>query len=139
MSNVQYETNGSNNMPLPYVESIDISNQNTNQSCGLKSFFISYLELQLANLDLWDSQSNSTYIFRYIETVHKGLKNIKFSLYYIANFIRNRSLKNNREKDISSLTGFGQVTLLLILSIYKGGWDTLKIDDNVTYFCQKIS
>ena len=139
MSNVQYETNGSNNMPLPYVESTDISNQNTNQSCGLKSFFISYLELQLANLDLWDSQSNSTYIFRYIETVHKGLKNIKFSLYYIANFIRNRSLKNNREKDISSLTGFGQVTLLLILSIYKGGWDTLKIDDNVTYFCQKIS
>ena len=126
-------------MPLPYVESTDISNQNTNQSCGLKSFFISYLELQLANLDLWDSQSNSTYIFRYIETVHKGLKNIKFSLYYIANFIRNRSLKNNREKDISSLTGFGQVTLLLILSIYKGGWDTLKIDDNVTYFCQKIS
>jgi len=126
-------------MPLPYVESTDISNQNTNQSCGLKSFFISYSELQLANLDLWDSQSNSTYIFRYIETVHKGLKNIKFSLYYIANFIRNRSLKNNREKDISSLTGFGQVTLLLILSIYKGGWDTLKIDDNVTYFCQKIS
>jgi len=139
MSNVQYETNGSNDMPLPYVESTDISNQNTNQSCSLKSFFISYSELQLANLDLWDSQSNSTYIFRYIETVHKGLKNIKFSLYYIANFIRNRSLKNNREKDISSLTGFGQVTLLLILSIYKGGWDTLRIDDNVTYFCQKIS
>ena len=55
MSNVQNEANSLNNTSPPYMKSTDINNQNLNQSCGFESSFIPYSELQLANLDLWNS------------------------------------------------------------------------------------
>jgi len=64
-----------------------------------------------------------------METICKDLKNIKISLYQIVDFIKNRNLKNNREEDIHSFVDFGQVAWTLILSIYKSGWDALKIDN----------
>jgi len=53
-----------------------------------------------------------------METVLEDLKNIKISLYHIVDFIKNRKLENNREEDIPSLIGFGQVACLDIHLIY---------------------
>jgi len=100
---------------------------------------IPYLELQLANPDLWNSQSNTVFIFGTIETIHENLKNIKISLHCITDFIRSRSLRNNRKENIPSLTGFIQAAWSSILSIYISGWDALKIDDNNVSFHHKIS
>ena len=41
-----------------------------------------------------------------METILEDLKNVKILLYHIANFIKNRELKSNREEDISNLIGF---------------------------------
>jgi len=89
------------------------------------------LELQLANPDLCNSQSNTVFIFGTIEIIHENLKNIKISLHCIADFIRNRSLRNNRKEDIPSLTGFRQAVWSSILSIYKSGRDALKISEKI--------
>ena len=53
-----------------------------------------------------------------METVSENLKNIKILLYHIIDFIKDRKLENNREKDIPSLIGFGQVACLDIYLIY---------------------
>ena len=66
------------------------------------------MESQPANPDLWDGQSKPISIFGNTESIHEDLKNIKTSINHIADLIKNRKLKNNREEDIPSLIGFGQ-------------------------------
>ena len=51
------------------------------------------------------------------------INNIKISLSQISDFIINRELKNNREKDISFLKGFSQITFDFIFTVFKGKWD----------------
>jgi len=79
---------------------------------------ISYSEAQPVKSKLWNDHSDPISIFGTVETILEDLKNIKISLYHIADFIKNRKLKNNRKKDVSSLVGFGQVAWTLISSIY---------------------
>ena len=45
--------------------------------------------------------------------------NIKISLFYIFDFINNKKLKNNREKDISFLKNFSQIVFNFIFTIFK--------------------
>jgi len=70
---------------------------------------ISYLEAQPVKFKLWNGYSNPIFIFGTAEIILEDLKNIKISLHYITNFIKNRKQKNNRKKDVLSLIGFGQV------------------------------
>jgi len=51
-------------------------------------------------------------------------------LRHISDFISNRKLKNNREEDITFLSSFGQIAFDFISSLFKGGWDSLKMDIN---------
>jgi len=99
------------------MESAYISNQNLNQPCSFELSSISYSELQLANPDLWNGQSNPVFIFGITETIHKDLKNIKTSLHCIADFIRNRSLKKKQEGRYFQSYRF-QISGLVIHLIY---------------------
>jgi len=89
------------------MEGANNSNQNLNQPCDFNSSSISYLELQLANPELWNGQSYLISIFITLETICNDLKNIKTSLYYIVDFIKNRNLKSDKKEDISSFISFG--------------------------------
>jgi len=66
------------------------------------------------------------------------INNIKISLTCISDFINNRELKNNRKEDILFLKGFGQIAFNFVSSVFKGGWDQLKMDNNNKTFCKLI-
>jgi len=97
-------------MPPLYVESVNNNNTNTSQSQGFNTTSILYKKHQLANTELWYSQTNPISIFGNTESIPIDMKNIKISLYHIADFIKNKNIKNNREEDIPSIVGFGQAT-----------------------------
>lgn len=67
------------------------------------------------------------------------MKNIKSSLHRIANYIKNRHLKNNRKEDVPSFLEFGQAAWTLISAIYSSSWDALKMDDSNKSFHNKVS
>jgi len=81
--------------------------------------FFSYGNNQPANLSSWDGHTAPISIFGNVDSVPFNTKNIKTSLYYIANFITNRKLKNKIEKDILYISVFGQAAWTLISFIYK--------------------
>jgi len=62
------------------------------------------------------------------------IKNIEVSLICMANFIKNRNIKNTREKDIPYIEGFSKVTWTFVSSIFERGWDILRSGDNNKYF-----
>jgi len=74
-------------MPL-YVESVNNNNTNMSQPQGFNTTSILYKEHQLANIELWDSQINPISIFGNTEFISIDMKNIKISLYHIADFIK---------------------------------------------------
>ena len=67
------------------------------------------------------------------------IDNIKLSLSYIANFIKNHPFKNNREDNIPCLEDFGQTTYTLVSTIFESSWDTIKIGENNKTFQIKIT
>lgn len=80
-----------------------------NQPYGFDLSFILYKKVQLTNDNLLDSWLNPIFLFGTKKMVLEDLKNIKFLLYYIAGYIKDRHLKNNREENIPSFLGFGQI------------------------------
>jgi len=80
-----------------------------NKSCGFDLSFILYEKAQLTNDNLLNSWLNPISLFGTKKTVLKDLKNIKSLYCYIADYIKDRHLKNNREEDIPSFLGFGQI------------------------------
>ena len=58
------------------------------QPQGFNTTSILYKEHQLANIELWDSQINPISIFGNTEFISIDMKNIKISLYHIADFIK---------------------------------------------------
>jgi len=62
---------------------------------------------QLDNPELWDGHTDPILLFGQTPSQEINVNNIKISLPQISDFISNRKLKNNREKDISFLKGFG--------------------------------
>jgi len=69
-------------------------------------------------------------MFGYNNTQEINVNNIKISLMYISDFIRNRELKNNRKEDIPFLNSFGQTTFKFISSLFKSRCDALKTNIN---------
>ena len=69
-------------------------------------------------------------MFSQITLQEININNIKISLSCISDFIGNRELKNNRKDDIPFLKGFGQVAFDFVSSVFKRGWDQLKMDNN---------
>ena len=57
----------------------------------------------------------------------------------MANFIRNRKLKNNTEKWYSSTWRFWPGCLVIHSSIYEAGWDSLKTDNCNRTFRQNVA
>ena len=72
-------------------------------------------------------------MFGQIASQEIDVNNIKISLSHISDFIVNRELKNNRENNISFLKGFDQVAFNFVSSIFKGGWNQLRTDNNRTF------
>jgi len=72
-------------------------------------------------------------LFSQTATQEIDVNNIKTSLSHISDFISNRELKNNREKDILFLKGFGQIAFDFVSAIFKGGLDQLKTEKNKTF------
>ena len=60
--------------------------------------------------------------------------NMTALLLYIANFIKNRSVKCNLANNITQLKGFGQTVWQFISSIYKAGWNSLITNKNNRIF-----
>jgi len=131
-SNIQDQANPSDCMALPHVgHAHNMQPQAPAINSGISS--LSYEELQLGNSDLWDGHTNPISMFGQIASQEIDVNNIKISLSHISNFIVNRELKNNKEDDISFLKGFDQVAFNFVSSIFKGGWDQLRIDNNRTF------
>jgi len=68
---------------------------------------IPYLNSELTDLNIWDSNFNLISIFGTIKKSADDVKNIIVSLNHIASFINKRDIKNNRKFDLSYLEGFG--------------------------------
>jgi len=135
-SNVQGQANLSDCMAPPYVGyAHNTQPQVPTVNSGISSF--SYEELQPGIPDLWDGHTNLISMFSQIALQEIDVNNIKISLSCISNFISNRELKSNREDNILFLKGFGQVTFDFVSSVFKGGWDQLKTDNN-RIFCKLI-
>ena len=83
---------------------------------GLESSSIPYGDRQLTEPNSWDG---NIFLFSIIEFLDINSKNISTSLLHMANFICNRKLVENTEKDIPSLSSFGEATGSFISSIYK--------------------
>ena len=78
---------------------------------------------QPGNLEFWDGYTNLIFMFGQTLFQEIDIDNIKISLSQISDFIINRELKNNREKDISFLKGFSQITFDFISTVFKSKWD----------------
>ena len=120
-----------NNSPQPCSKNTNNNNIDTSYFHGLETSFISYEDNQPTNPNSWNDCTASIFIFRNSNSIPIpiDIKNIKISLYQIADFIKNKKLKNNMEKEIPSITGFRQSVWILLSSIYKVSWDVLKTND----------
>ena len=105
----------------------------------LETTTIPYEDNQPVELNSWDGEAYPLSIFRTIEFLDTDSKNILTSLLQMANFIRNRKLKNNTENDIPALEGFCQAAWSFISSIYEAGWDSLKTDNCNRTFRQNVA
>ena len=118
-SNIKVST--PNNTPIPQGEGAAINNMNTCTPRYLETTTIPYEDNQPVELNSWDGEAYPLSIFRTIEFLDTDSKNILTSLLRMANFIRNRKLKNNTENDIPALEGFGQAAWSFILPSMKQG------------------
>jgi len=101
-----------------------------NLSYRFESAPLAYSDSQPTNQNSCNSQVNPILIFRTEELKIIDINNIKLSLYWITDFIKNCSLKNNRKEDILCLKSFGQATYLLVSAMFESSWDTLKIGES---------
>jgi len=79
-----------------------------------------YAELQPADVNSWEGQTQSISIFGRMSTQDIDVNNIKTSLTHISEFIGSCYIKNNRETDIPCLEDFGKIIFNLVKSIYRG-------------------
>ena len=87
---------------------------------------------------MWDGHINLISMFRQNNTQEIDVNNIKISFIHISDFISNRELKNNMEKDIPFLSSFDQIAFDFVFFIFKGGWNQLKTDRDNKMFHELI-
>lgn len=119
--NNQNDISETSNSPPSHSRNIENCNIDASHPHSFNILSLSYRNNQLANLNSWDGYTTPIFIFSNVESVPINTKNIKTSLYCMANFITNRKLKNNMKKDILYIFGFGQVAWTLISFIYEVG------------------
>jgi len=61
------------------------------------------------------------------------MKNIKVSLNQITKYILNKSVERGKVNDFENLKGIGKVAWKFISAIYNSGWDTLCINNNISF------
>ena len=103
---------------------------NMNLPHGFESAPLAYSDSQPTNQNSWNSQINSILIFGTEELKIIDINNIKLSLHWITDFIKNCSLKNNRKEDILCLKSFGQATYSLVSDMFESSWNALKIGES---------
>jgi len=111
--------NNPSNMSLPHGNNMFNVSFNLGQSNSLNSSSIPYSDHQPANPDLWDGHIHLISIFGNKEMVTINIKNIEVSLIYMADFIKNRNIKNNGEEDIPCIEGFGKAAWTFVSSILR--------------------
>jgi len=87
----------------------------------LELFSIPYRDKQLAKPNSWDEKALSISIFSTMKFLDIGSEKISTFLLQMADFIQNRKLISNTEKDILVFPNFGQAAWFFISSIYKAG------------------
>ena len=132
-SNIQVPANNIDSMPLPHVSNANSTCPQAPAISGVSS--LPYAELRPGNPESWDGHTNPISMFGQNNTQEIDVNN---SLMRISDFIGNRELKNNREKDIPFLSGFGQIAFGFVSSVFKGGWDQLKTDRDNKMFRELI-
>lgn len=92
----------------------------------LESNALPYNTSQLVEPNFWNGAALLIFLFNTNKFIDIDINNISTSLLKIANFIQNRSIKDNSNKNITDIIGFDQAVWIFISSIYKAGWDKLK-------------
>ena len=109
----------SSNMPNIQGEGVSNCIMNISRPQGLKSSSIPYGDKQPTEPNFWNGNILPISLFGTIEFLDINFKNISISLLCIADFICNRKLVENMEKNILFLSGFGKAAWSFISSIYK--------------------
>ena len=97
----------SNNSFLLQGENTNNSNIDMSHSYGLETSFISYKNNQSTNSHVWDGHITLISIFGSSKAISINIRNIEFYFCCIADYISNKKLKNNIEKDIPYIVDFG--------------------------------
>ena len=127
-SNIQVPANNIDSMPLPHVSNANSTCPQAPAISGVSS--LPYAELRPGNPESWDGHTNPISMFGQNNTQEIDVNNIMISFRHISDFISNRKLKNNEEENIPFLSGFGQIAFDFVFSLFKRGWDLLKMDIN---------
>ena len=115
-SNINNQATYSDNVPLPHVGHAQFAINSSVLS-------LPYKPCQLGNPKSWDGYTNPISMFGQTLSQEINVNNIKILLSHISNFISNRELKNNKEKDISFLKDFSQITFDFVATVFKSGWN----------------
>ena len=68
-----------------------------------------------------------------MEYLPSDIKNIKMSLNQMSKYILNKFVERGKVNDFDNFKGVGKVAQNFISAIYDSGWDTLSIDNNVSF------
>ena len=72
-----------------------------------------------------DGSFHPVSLHRSLEHLPSDSKNIKKSLHYITNYIKNKNINHNKANDILDLKSIGEVVWNFIFTIYDSEWDVL--------------
>jgi len=110
---VNKEASTLNNTSIPQGES---EANNMTKTCSSQGF-----TNVLIKPNGWNGEAYLISIFSIMEFLEIDSINMTSLFLYIANFIRNRSVKHNMVNNIKQLQGFSQTIWQFISSIYKAG------------------
>jgi len=68
-----------------------------------------------------------------MEYLPSDINNIKVSLKQITKYIPNKSVKRGKVHNFKDINGVGKVAWEFISSLYDSGWDTLCVNNNISF------
>jgi len=116
-SNIISKAIGSRNTPSSHRESVNNTDIDTCLIQEFDSSFIPYSENKLVKPKSWNGDALPISLFGTNKFIEINLKNISTLLLRMADFIRNKALNRQTEKDILAIASFGQVAWVFILFI----------------------
>ena len=89
--------------------------------------------------DLWDGNFHPISLHSSIEYLILDLKNIKYSLNFMAKYITNKQVDLAKSNNLEDFNSIGEAIWNLISSVYQFKQDSLITDKNLNTLKQKIS